>query len=56
MDFITRSKEIFKQEICELQKLADKIGPEINEAVELIFASKGKLVIMGVGKNRYYRS
>ena len=50
MDFITRSKEIFKQEICELQKLADKIGPEINEAVELIFASKGKLVIMGVGK------
>jgi len=50
MDFIERSKEIFKQEICELQKLADKIGPEINEAVELIYASKGKLVIMGVGK------
>jgi len=50
MDFIERSKEIFKQEICELQKLADRIGPEINEAVELIYASKGKLVIMGVGK------
>jgi len=50
MDFITRSKEIFQQEICELQKLTEKIGPEINEVVELIFSSKGKLVIMGVGK------
>lgn len=50
MDFIERSKEIFRQEIGELQKLADKIGPEINEAVEQIYASKGKLVIMGVGK------
>jgi len=50
MDFITRSKEIFQQEICELQKLSDKIGPEINEVVELIYASKGKLVIMGIGK------
>jgi arabinose-5-phosphate isomerase len=50
MDFIARSKEIFQQEICELQKLADKIGAEINEVVELIYACKGKLVIMGVGK------
>jgi len=50
MDFKERSKEIFKLEIAELQKLADKIGPEMNEVVELIYASKGKLVIMGVGK------
>ncbi len=50
MDFITRSKEIFNQEIGELQKLAGKIGPEINEIVELIYSSKAKLVIMGVGK------
>lgn len=50
MDFIERSKEIFKLEITELQKLAEKIGPEINEAVEMIYSSKGKLVIMGVGK------
>jgi arabinose-5-phosphate isomerase len=50
MDFIERSKEIFKLEITELQKLADKIGPEINEAVEMIYSTKGKLVIMGVGK------
>ncbi|MDR3653283.1 MAG: KpsF/GutQ family sugar-phosphate isomerase [Paludibacter sp.] len=50
MDFTTRSKEIFQQEIGELQKLSDKIGPEINEVVELIYACKGKLVILGVGK------
>jgi len=50
MDFIKRSKEIFNLEIAELQKLAEKIGPEMNEVVELIFSTKGKLVIMGIGK------
>ncbi|MDP4239834.1 MAG: KpsF/GutQ family sugar-phosphate isomerase [Bacteroidota bacterium] len=50
MDFIQRSKEIFTQEITELQKLSEKIGPEINEVVELIYTSKGKLVILGIGK------
>lgn len=50
MDAVKRSKEIFQQEICELQKLSDKIGEEINEAVEMIYAGKGKLVIMGIGK------
>jgi arabinose-5-phosphate isomerase len=50
MDFIKRSKEIFNSEITELQKLSDKIGSEINDVVELIYANKGKLVIMGVGK------
>jgi arabinose-5-phosphate isomerase len=50
MDFVKRSKEIFEQEISELQKLAEKIGPEINRAVELIYNCKGKLVILGIGK------
>lgn len=50
MDFIQRSKEIFNSEITELQKLSEKIGSEISEVVELIYAGKGKLVIMGVGK------
>jgi len=50
MDFRERSKEIFKLEIAELEKLAEKIGPEMNEVVEKIYTSKGKLVIMGVGK------
>ena len=50
MDFTKRSKEIFNLEIVELQKLAEKIGPEINDVVELIYSTKGKLVIMGIGK------
>ena len=50
MDFVKRSKEIFNSEIAELQKLSDKIGIEIDQVVELIYACKGKLVIMGVGK------
>ncbi len=50
MDYIQRSREIFSQEICELQKLSAKIGNEINDVVELIYNCKGKLVIMGVGK------
>ena len=50
MDFVKRSKEIFQQEIDELQTLTDKLGPDINEVIEMIFNCKGKLVIMGVGK------
>lgn len=50
MDATTRAKEIFEQEISELQKLAGKIGDEVNQAVELIYSGKGKLVIMGIGK------
>ncbi|MBP8945241.1 MAG: KpsF/GutQ family sugar-phosphate isomerase [Paludibacteraceae bacterium] len=50
MDFVERSKEIFALEITELQKLANRLGPEINEAVEMIYNCKGKLVIMGIGK------
>lgn len=50
MDFVKRAKEIFQQEICELQKLTEKIGPELNNAVEMIYSAKGKLVIMGIGK------
>jgi len=50
MDFVKLSKEIFNSEIAELQKLSDRIGWEMDAVVELIFAAKGKLVIMGVGK------
>lgn len=50
MNFIERSKAIFEQEIAELQKVADNIGEEMNQAIEMIDACKGKLVIMGIGK------
>ena len=50
MNFIHRSKEIFAQEIKELEAVATNIGQEMNDAVELIYNSQGKLVVMGVGK------
>ena len=50
MDAVKRSKEIFEQEINELQKLSNKMGEEMNAVVEMIYACKGKLVIMGIGK------
>ena len=45
-----RSKIIFQEEIAELQKVADNIGEEMNQAVELIYHCSGKLVVMGIGK------
>jgi len=50
MNFTERSKAIFEQEIAELQKVADNIGEEMNQAVEMIDACTGKLVVMGIGK------
>ena len=45
-----RCKQIFEQEITEFKKMAEKIGDEINLAVEMIYACKGKVAIMGIGK------
>jgi len=50
MDFVQRTKEIFSQEIAELQKLSEKFGGEIQQVVETIFSCKGKIVILGIGK------
>lgn len=45
-----RAKHIFDEEIEELRKLGATIGPEFDQAVEMIFACKGKVVVMGIGK------
>lgn len=50
MDCIQRSKDIFALEIEEFKKVADKIGDEMNQAVEMIYGCTGKLVILGIGK------
>jgi len=50
MDFIEISRSVFDQEISELKKVSTNIGNEINEVVEVIFNSKGKVVITGIGK------
>ena len=50
MNWKERSKQIFEQEIAEFQKVANSIGDEFNQAIEMIYACKGKVVIMGIGK------
>ena len=45
MNWKERSKQIFEQEIAEFQKVANSIGDEFDQAVEMIYACKGKVVI-----------
>ncbi|MBQ2540741.1 MAG: KpsF/GutQ family sugar-phosphate isomerase [Paludibacteraceae bacterium] len=45
-----RAKQIFEVEIQELQQLQHQIGDSFDRTVETIYACRGKLVIMGIGK------
>ena len=50
MTYSERAKEIFAEEITELEKLGLSIDECFDEAVEMIYACRGKLVVMGIGK------
>ena len=50
MTYSERAKEIFAEEITELEKLGLSIDERFDEAVEMIYACHGKLVVMGIGK------
>ena len=50
MSYSERAKEIFAEEITELEKLGLSIDERFDEAVEMIYACRGKLVVMGIGK------
>lgn len=50
MSYAERAKAIFKKETEELQKVAGLIGPEFDQAVDMIFNTQGKTVVMGIGK------
>jgi len=51
MDIIKYAKSIFDTEIEELKKVRDRISEEMAEAAHMILASKGKVVITGIGKS-----
>ena len=51
MDIIKYAKKIFDIEIEELKKVRDRISEEMVEAANIILASKGKVVITGIGKS-----
>ena len=45
-----RAKEVFREEIAELQKLSDSIDDSFARAVEMMYSCQGQVVVMGIGK------
>lgn len=51
MDMKKIAQDLFDKEICELEKVKEKITEEISSVINLILDSKGKVVITGIGKS-----
>ena len=51
MDYALVAKEVLDIESKALQDAKKRIGKNIDEAVELIYSLKGKLIVTGVGKS-----
>lgn len=45
-----RAKQIFDEEIIELQHLRDSIDGSFDQVVEVLYACQGKIVVLGIGK------
>ena len=50
MNYSDRAKQIFSEEIGELQRLAASIDSTFDEVVRVLYTCKGKIVVMGIGK------
>lgn len=50
MTHTERAKQIFTEEINELQRLRDSIDGSFDKVVEVLFACEGKVVVLGIGK------
>ena len=50
LDIVARSKEVFQIEMEQISKVGQRIGNEMRQVVELIYAHKGKVVLTGIGK------
>lgn len=50
MNYSQRAKQIFREEIEELQRLSESIDQSFDDVIETLLACKGKLVLMGIGK------
>ncbi len=48
--YAKRAKQIFEEEIRELEKLKNSIDNHFNQVVEVLYHCKGKVVMMGIGK------
>lgn len=50
MTYAERAKQIFNEEISELQNLRDSIDETFDQVVEILYACQGKVVLLGIGK------
>lgn len=48
---ITQAKDVIALEISALQQMSDRLDAQFNQAVELIGNTKGRLIIIGMGKS-----
>ena len=48
--YAKRAKEIFDEEIRELEKLKNSIDATFDQVVEVLYQCRGKVVMMGIGK------
>lgn len=51
MDILNEAKQVFNSEIEELIKVRDKIDNSINDVLRELVATKGKVVVTGIGKS-----
>lgn len=50
MDHLEEAREIIRLEVAALSAMGERLGPDFNRAVELIYNCKGSVVVTGVGK------
>ena len=48
---LERARDTLKIEIAGLEKLIERLDPQFEEAVNLLFACKGKVILAGMGKS-----
>lgn len=51
MTLLTLAKEVFEIEGNSILKLAEKLGDEFYNAIELLYACKGRVIVSGMGKS-----
>jgi arabinose-5-phosphate isomerase len=51
MDFLGEARRAIEKEAAGIRLLADNMPTRFSEAVELIFASRGRLIVSGIGKS-----
>ncbi|MGI9526950.1 MAG: KpsF/GutQ family sugar-phosphate isomerase [Weeksellaceae bacterium] len=51
LNLTSYAKAIIEAELLEIQELKNKIGSEFNSVMQHLFDCKGKIVVIGVGKN-----